>query len=199
MLISLSIITSVIVAMVGWRIDRKNKEVEISIKKLNKIIPITQDLIDFINKTQHKEYKIKETDILEAGKNLKDQIEKAKIDFLGSSEKTMDIVIECSKDFEHLEIDKEISIKEAMLLVYSVVNLTFRLLLEIHREKDAKRFIQSIFPVGNDVCRTITKYNDLREEFRLNTCTKEIEPIFKRVLPRFLERAIFPYCNKYGY
>ncbi|MGE4457220.1 MAG: hypothetical protein AB7E13_09795 [Arcobacteraceae bacterium] len=158
--------------------EKYKKNFTIVIEHMKPLIPIVQELIDFINKindfrmpeTEEEQKKAMEylhstnTMIIQ---KLQKALNQFQLDTISCSSETMDYVSRTKKEFMNIMNDKEREYNPNMFIVYSMVNLIYNLYKNIHDEKIAKQQVEAIFPVGNDLSKTLDKYENMKKEYNI--------------------------------
>lgn len=165
--------------------EKYKKNFTIVIEHMKPLIPIVQELIDFINKIEDIFNKIEDLPtpkIEEEQKKareylhiintmiiprLHEALNKFQLDTISCSSETMDYVSRTKKEFMNIMNDKEREYNPNMFIVYSMVNLIYNLYKNLHDEKIAKQQVEAIFPVGNDLSKTLDKYENMKKEYNI--------------------------------
>lgn len=168
--LDLAIIGSIALAAATWLVakqktrndelkEQRRRDYSVSLRQLNKIIPPTQKLINFINR----------------GGQIKDGDEKlvpevqalvsdSTVSVFGCSDEIMSAVVACNNDFNYVQMHDQTD-RGIKFMVYSVVNMTYRFFERLYGEKQAKNAVRSIFPVGDDASVVLDKYTEMRKDF----------------------------------
>jgi len=166
---------SALSAFIGWKVG-KNKEKRESDKKesdknfiivvehLKLMIPLNKELIFFINKTDQGQEPTERD--LQLMPRVQLALDKFQLDTISCSVDIIDYVSEMINDFNHVLYNDQTN-RGIKYIVFSIVNLTFNLYKNIHGDTKAKKYVKSIYPVGESVDAILLQYNKMRKEYKI--------------------------------